>query len=384
MIDIKILEDYLITSGLAGASVQEIVRDVYPNESPTSISNVLKASPDIISMPLQKFVHADCYVDIDEAKEKIDKILRTHFIQFGGYSNKQLLFEAASQEISMFLNDNECKSIDAVYSIAQYFFDKRRHNNLFTMNAPTKNYIFTSPHIFEDEPNYPMTIKGLMIHLARSNNGILNINDANSFLEKTRLAIRKARQTTQSLGRLLQIATSDTFLMYNNELYLLSEAIGINDAWCHQMHDRIDDLFSKANVAYVIPRDINTAWLNTLPPTPNGLNWTPLLLQEVLNKFPAIGFKSISADITQTYHTLSAAFTPIASPLQSFPDVVTLFMEGKYSLPKRMSLKELWLDLKNAGMLENEELKKALPRALHDYRFAWTDENRYVYVRGNK
>lgn len=48
-----------------------------------------------------------------------------------------------------------------------------------------------------------------------------------------------------------------------------------------RMHDRLDGLFRGANVAYVIPRDINTVWLTTLPPLPHGLTWPPFLLQEV-------------------------------------------------------------------------------------------------------
>lgn len=151
-----------------------------------------------------------------------------------------------------------------------------------------------------------------------------------------------------------------------------------------QMHDRLDDLFRKANVAYVIPRDINTTWLNTLPLLPRGLDWTRLLLQEVLDKYPAIGFKSISPDLNQTHDTLAAAFVPIDSPLQSFPDVVTLFMEEHHTLPMRMPGEDLRLELRDAGMLENGEMIYSLPKALNDYRFAWSNENKTVYVRGNK
>ena len=158
----------------------------------------------------------------------------------------------------------------------------------------------------------------------------------------------------------------------------------IDDAWCLRMHDRLDDLFRKANVAYVIPRDINAAWLTTLPSLPHGLDWTLLLLQEVLDKYPAIGFKSISPDLNQTLDTLAAAFVPVDSPLQTFPDVVTLFMEEHHDLPMRMPGEDLRLELRDAGMLENGEMIYALPKALNDYRFAWSNENKTVYVRGNK
>ena len=362
-------ESILKDIGLKGATVQDLIDAVQPGAAFWPTKNALDDNLNVIAMPGNRYVHVDSFVDLDEAEEDIGRILSTHFGQFGGYSNNQLLFGAASQELSMFLNDNDCENIDAVYAIARFLFEKKA--------AAGKPYKFFPPHIFEVEPDYPMTLRGLMINLARSNGGVLHAVDAKNYLQKTML-------TYGGMGQLLQIGTSSTFLMYDDDRYLLSEAIGIDDAWCHRMHDRMDDLFRKANVAYVIPRDISTAWLSTLPTLPQSLEWTRLFLQEILDKYPVIGFKSISADVTQSHHTLSAAFVPIDSPLQSFPDVVTLFMEGKYELPRRMLGEELRIDLRDAGILENDELIYALPKALDDYRFAWTDENKYVYVRGNK
>ena len=74
-------------------------------------------------------------------------------------------FGAASQELSMLLNDNDCDNIDAVYAIARFFFEKKA-----VTGTP---YKFSMPHIFEKEPDYPMTLRGLMINLARSNVGLL-------------------------------------------------------------------------------------------------------------------------------------------------------------------------------------------------------------------
>lgn len=367
--DMKAAEAVLRDAGLKGATVQELIDAVQPEAAIWPTKNALDENLNVIAMPDNRYVHVDSFVDLDEAEEDLGKILRTHFAQFGGYSNNQLLFGAASQELSMFLNDNDCENIDAVYAIARYLFEKKA--------AAGKPYKFYPPHIFEVEPDYPMNLRGLMINLARGNGGILHTIDAKNYLQKTML-------TYGGMGQLLQIGTANTFLMYDDDRYLLSEALGIDDAWCLRMHERMDDLFRKANVAYVIPRDISTAWLSTLPVLPQALQWTHLLLQEVLDKYPAIGFKSISADLNQSHHTLAAAFVPIDSPLQSFPDVVTLFMQERHELPMRMSGEELRLELRDAGMLEAGEMIYALPKALDDYRFAWTDENKTVYVRGNK
>ena len=368
-VSIEKSEAYLRSVGLQGATAKELIKAVQSDAAVSSTASALDGSMNIIAMPGNRYVHVDSFVDLDEAEEALGRILRTHFAQFGGYSNNQLLFGAASQELSMFLNDNDCENIDAVYAIARFLFEKKA-----VAGAP---YKFSTPHIFEKEPDYPMTLRGLMIHLARSNGGLLYASDAKDYLQKTML-------TYGGIGQLLQLGSSNTFLIYDSDRYLLSESLGIDDAWCLRMHDRLDDLFRKANVAYVIPRDINAAWLTTLPSLPHGLDWTHLLLQEVLDKYPAIGFKSISPDLNQTHDTLAAAFVPVDSPLQTFPDVVTLFMEEHHTLPMRMPGEDLRLELRDAGMLENGEMIYALPKALNDYRFAWSNENKTVYVRGNK
>ena len=368
-IPIEKAEEYLRAVGLRGVTVKELIEADQPGAAIHPTMTALNESMDVICMPGSHYIHIDSFVDLEDLGEALGRILKTHFAQFGGYSNNQLLFGAASQELSMLLNDNDCDNIDAVYAIARFFFEKKA--------VTGKPYKFSMPHIFEKEPDYPMTLRGLMINLARSNGGLLYASDAKDYLQKTML-------TYGGIGQLLQLGSSNTFLIYDSDRYLLSESLGIDDAWCLRMHDRLDDLFRKANVAYVIPRDINATWLTTLPSLPHGLDWTLLLLQEVLDKYPAIGFKSISPDLNQTLDTLAAAFVPVDSPLQTFPDVVTLFMEEHHDLPMRMPGEDLRLELRDAGMLENGEMIYALPKALNDYRFAWSNENKTVYVRGNK
>ena len=59
---------------------------------------------------------------------------------------------------------------------------------------------------------------------------------------------------------------------------------------------------------------------------------------------------------------------------------------GKHTRRFSIPLEEVirFLELRDAGMLENGEMIYALPKALNDYRFAWSNENKTVYVRGNK
>lgn len=300
------------------------------------------------------------FVDLDEAEKILRAILQRHFKRFGGYSNNKLLFGAATQELPMFLNDNDCATVDKVYAVAKF---------LFAEKTSGKSYKFYEPHIFECEPKYPPTIRGLIIHFAEQNGGLLNLSDAKEYL-------RKIMFNYNSLTQILQIHSSKTFLMYDAENYLLSAAIGINDDWYRCMRNRLNNLFRTA--PYIIPHDINKFWLDTLPVLPQNLKWTPLLLQDILNKYPEIGFKAISPRSRQTS---AVAFVPINSPLMSFADVVTLRIEENHGLPVRLSVENLRKELRVAGMLTNNALLYTLPKALADYRFAWSNDNQSVYVR---
>lgn len=366
-VNIEKAKAFLKGAGLQGATVQELIDKVQPGAAVFPTRNAMNSDSQIIAMPGDRFVYVDAFVDLDEAEEEMEKILNTHFAQFGGYSNNKLLFGAASHDLSLFLNDNDCEDVDSVYSLAQYFFVKKRPENPFT---------FSFPHIFKEAPDFPLTLKGLMINLARTNGGVLNAEDAKNYLQKTMLSYG-------SIGQLLQLNSSDTFLYYDANRYLLTEKIGVNKEMLQLMHNRLDSLFRQADVAYVIPRDITDSWLHTLPALPHGLPWTILLLQEMLKNFPEIGFRAITSELGQAGDTIAAAIVPSGSPLQSFPDVVTLYMQEKHTLPKRMACEELRQELREAGMLAGNELIYALPKALDDFRFSWTDGNKTVLVRGN-
>lgn len=135
-LELEKVEVHLLSLGLAGATVQEIIDAVQPGAAVFSTRNALDSSSNVVGMPNGRYVHADAFVDLDEAKEGMRRILQTHFAQFGGYSNNKLLFGAASHELSLFLNDNNCEDMDSVYSLAQYFFAKKNTEDYFIFSSP--------------------------------------------------------------------------------------------------------------------------------------------------------------------------------------------------------------------------------------------------------
>lgn len=197
-VEINKAETFLKSVGLNGATVQELIAQVQPGAAVSSTRASLESSRSVISMPNGRYAHVDAFIDLDEAEEDMLNILQTHFKQFGGYSNNKLLFGAAIHDMSLFLNDNDCEDVDSVYSLAQYFFGKNTYHQ----------FTFSFPHIFEDKPDFPLTLKGLMINFARKNGGLLNSESAKEYLQKTMLSYG-------SIGQLLQISSMNTFLYYD-------------------------------------------------------------------------------------------------------------------------------------------------------------------------
>ena len=64
---------------------------------------------------------------LSEAAEVLASIIRTHFAQFSGYTNSQLVYGAASQELYMFLNDNAVNDPDSLFAVTKYLYGKKAY-----------------------------------------------------------------------------------------------------------------------------------------------------------------------------------------------------------------------------------------------------------------
>ena len=182
-----------------------------------------------------------------------------------------------------------------------------------------------------------------------------------------------------NFNQAIQAAGDSTFIQYDSGEYLLSETLHIDDAWRQRMKKALDGLFEEND--FIILRDISEIWYNKLPELPLGLPWTPLLLQEVLYYNKPIGYKTISAPLEQARDTVAAAIVTAGSDYKTFADVVSAYLYNMMELPQRMSAEDLRLLLREAGMVEGNELIYNMHKALDDYRFAWSDGNKMVYIQ---
>ena len=170
-------------------------------------------------------------------------------------------------------------------------------------------------------------------------------------------------------------------MFYDKKRFILSEVVNLTDERCDVITDLLNKLFEQEGVPYIILRDISKSWFLSLPVLGNGIFWTVLLLQEVLRSQPSIGYRIISSGIAgQTYDTLGAAIVLSKSDIISFADVVHCYCLENDLTGKKMKTEYFRIILRKAGMLEGNELIYNLHKALKDYRFAFTDENKMIKI----
>jgi hypothetical protein len=320
----------------------------------------------VIPIPDGRKLLVDDIIDLDEAKVEIDNILRTHFAQFYGYSNKRLLFEAVKIALPMFLNDNGFKDEDTVLAVAKHLLGDR--------------YVFYDLHIWQSEPSYPKSVSGLVIGFGRANSGVFAAKEAANYLGKVKIPY---------LTNIIRINKGkEAFVLRDDGQIVLAERLNLSDERVAAVFAELHKLFEEHGVkeaGFVIPRDISAEWFEHLPNLGAGLTWTPLLLQEIILRYPKRGFRVIFSGLTgQSIYTVASAFTIESSMLHTFADIVHLYLLRKhdFALPLKIPADELRLILRETGMLAGNELIYNLHKVLGaDHRFAFTENNQTVFIR---
>ena len=362
------IEKFLRGQGLEAVFLSEIIEGAQLFQyTRAAIQNEISRNSNIVEIVNGCYVHRDSILDIDSAADALLSVLMQQFLQFDGYSNSHILYAATRIELAMFLNDNDLDNEKSVYFLARHLFEKEGYGNAhFTF--------LDNLHIFQIKPDFPPNIRGLLLHKARLDGGYITRAVCERILKQLELSYNNGIN-----GILLQ-NNDDSFLQYNDGEFLLAEALLIDDAWFKRISIALSMLFEEA--AYVIPRDIAKDWYLQLPALPLGLRWTTLLLQELIQRYKQIPYIAIFAPLDrQACDKIAAAFVPMSDELPTFADIVYDYVSIRLPLPQRMPAEELRLLLRNAGMLDGNELIYNMHKALPDQRFAWSDENRTVYIR---
>jgi hypothetical protein len=311
-------------------------------------------SPETINIPTSSLGNI---VDLEEGKEGLREILETHFQTLYGYSNISIVWNAAQDNISLFLNDNAINTADELWRFMYRVF--------------LGEYVMSNPHIWKVQPNYPQSYVGVIINLARQFGGTVTREQIDEYFAR----IKQGSQINANIIR------SGYLAFYAPKHFILTEAINLSSERIAAITKALDRLFERERVFYIVLRDISDDWFSSLPVLKGNLNWTALLLQEVLRLRSAVSYRTVFSGLNgQAYDTLGVAIVPSKSEINSFADVAHRHCYENELLGRRMLTEDLRIILRDAGMLEGNELIYNLHKALRDYRFAFTDENRMVKI----
>lgn len=358
------LNEFLLSTGFQATHLKELREksDLYSDD----LFQIINHNPQFVEILDKQYIHRDNIIDLDVAVDDMEKILTTHFNQFLGYSNNQLLYKALRINNMLFLNDNDLDDMEKVYFLAKHIFGREK-------KLGEACFFFGNKHICEKTPDFPKSTIGLLINYGRSKDNLITREECQTYLEKICL-------TCTSIRQILQIGYKDIFLQYDTDQYLLKESLKIDGEWLQQLNECLAALLAETDFAII--RDINKEWYQKLPRLPYGLQWTPLFLQEVLHCQKVIKYQTIPAIKGQHYDTLHAAIIAENSGVETFGDVVYSLLFAEKMVDKRYEGEELRQCLKNYGLIEKNELYASMPQALVDYRFAWDSDKKTVFING--
>lgn len=115
----------------------------------------------------------DDIIDLDEGKSGIREILAMHFQTLYGYSNINILWDAAQSSLSMFLNDNAINTPEDLWTLLCRVF--------------ASEFVFCAPHIWQSKSDYPQSIIGIVLNLARQYGGVVTREQIDDYFSKIRI-----------------------------------------------------------------------------------------------------------------------------------------------------------------------------------------------------
>lgn len=357
-------EKYLLERDLAGGTYDEL--QTYLRYTMSRTKDAVAMSPHIVEMN-HRLYHDEAFVDFEEGADAIEDILNKLLKKNNGIATATQLWEYARSEMSMFLNDNDITEQQAMYDLARHLFEKLKYHG--------KCYFFRS-NIYISLPEVSAdSINGIMQKYAREKGTTVTFEEMESYLKS--LGLNRG-----NLRGVMRIDKEPIFLIYQENEYLLAELIHMDDAFLQQVKTALKRLFLDVG-DHIILRHISNSWYNLLPTLPASLDWTPMLLQQLLHFYSGkLGARTIIAMDSQSSNTLHAMLVDNDSWIQDFRDAVAIYIHDELSERKSFEAEELRRLLVEAGMVSGNELIWHMHKALGgDPRFLWDGDGNKVTVR---
>ena len=353
---VKKVEDVILSADLEGMTVEELSR-VVPNSSVLSLKRACDISEKIVDL-CGVMIHVDALIDLDEAAQKIYDLIEKLLNKNSGYVSSAQLFDYSRAELPMFLNDNDLCSEQKVFCLASFLFSKNDWHG--------HHYEFTSgKHISRTGENALRTNLDVIEKFARDKGGVFLWDELIDYLESVEIKPGNLR------GQ-MKIGSEPIFFYVSSEKLITVESMNINDEWISKMRFSLQKLFEDVG-DHIIVRNISPIWYEQLPELPHRLQWTPILLQYVIQFFgEKLNARTIYSDLNVQYDSIHCLLVRNDSVLRSFGDAVIAYIIDNEISERRFNEGELRRLLAYGKLIGNRELIDNLRRAIgNDPRFAW-------------
>ncbi|NLB62335.1 MAG: hypothetical protein GX802_08000 [Clostridiales bacterium] len=316
---------------------------------------------------LKNYYHKDNISDFDEMADILLDVLLKQFAANGDYTSAQQLYNDAHFRLDdFFFYNNAFESRPEVFDLAVHLFTQENYkgNSFLFLNGM---------HIWKNEPNYPKDFHGLLIKYGREHQNIFTRKQALTFFESI-----GSTTPDQSFSNILFTSGSKSFLQYAENCFVLNEALHVNDNFLSALRIQIENLLEGED--YIAFGEIDDYFYTTLPAIPANIQWSPLLLEDVLRIFD-IGYITIEAGSDNDKKTIPAAILKKKSQFRTFSDIVWNEVSKTYSLPEELTASEFREFLLDKGFIHgSEKMWNVHKTVAGDLRFYWTEKNSKVTI----
>lgn len=354
----------LIRESLDGITKNEIC-ERFSNYSTRQINLALEACHAVLI--LKKYYHRDNISDYQEMADILLEVISKQFSQNGNYTSAQQLYNEARPRLDdFFFYNNAFDSRQEVYDLAVHLFEQEKYRgNLFIF--------MNNMHIWKAEPDYPKDYHGLMIKYAREHGNTFSRKDAIIYFEQIGSTTPAA-----TFSNVLFNTGNKSFLQYDENQFVLTEALHINEYFIASVSAQIENLLEGED--YIATGEIDDYFYTTLPKLPSGIYWSALLLEDVLRIYET-DFMTIEAGKDNDKKTVPAAIVRKKSHYRSFSDVVWNEVSKSFPLPKEFTALEFRDFLLNKGFIRGSEKMWSVHKTVAgDIRFYWIGNNEKVII----
>lgn len=316
---------------------------------------------------LKQYYHKECISDYDEMADIILDVLLKQFAVNGDYTSAQQLYNETHFRLDdFFFYNNAFESRPEVFDLAVHLFTQEKY----------KGYTFlfvNGMHIWRTEPDYPKDFHGLLIKYGREHHNVFTRQQAITFYESIGSAT-----PDQSFSNVLFTTGSKSFLQYDENCFVLMEALHVNDNFLNAIRIQVENLLE--GEAFIAFGEIDDYFYTTLPAVPANIQWSPLLLEDILRVFD-IGYTTVEAGEDNDKKTIPAAILKTKSQFSTFSDLVWNEISKTYSLPKELTAPEFREFLLDRGFIHgSEKMWNVHKTVAGDLRFYWTEKNSKVTI----